>query len=59
MEDFQHNTGSVLPQRSAYKWVENFKSGRTSVTHEGAKRPPTATTDNIERVRYMVLLDEY
>lgn len=50
---------SVLPQRSVYEWIEKFKNGRTSVTHEeGAGRPSTATTDdNIERVRDMVLLD--
>ena len=50
---------SVLPQRSVYEWIEKFKNGRTSVTHEeGAGRPSTATTDdNIERVRAMVLLD--
>jgi hypothetical protein len=44
---------SVLPQRSVYEWIDKFKNGRTSVTHEeGAGRPSTATTDdNIERVR--------
>ena len=48
---------SVLPQRSVYEWIEKFKNGRTSVTHEeGAGRPSTATTDdNIERVCDMVL----
>jgi hypothetical protein len=48
-----------LPQRSVYEWIEKFKNGRTSVTHEeGAGRPSTAATDdNIERVRDMVLLD--
>jgi transposase len=48
---------SVLPQRSVYEWIEKFKNGRTSVTHEeGAGRPSTAITDdNIERVRDMVL----
>jgi hypothetical protein len=38
--------------------MEKFKNGRTSVTHEVAERPSTATTDdNIERVCDMVLLD--
>jgi hypothetical protein len=48
---------SVLPLRSVYEWIENFKNGRTSVTHEeGAGRPSTATTDDsIERLRDMVL----
>jgi hypothetical protein len=47
---------SVLPQRSVYEWIEKFKNGRTSVTHEeAAGRPSTATLDdNIERVRDMV-----
>ena len=50
---------SVLPQRSVYEWIEQFKNGRTSVTHEeGAGRPSTATTDdNTERVCDTVLLD--
>jgi hypothetical protein len=35
-----------------------LKNGRTSITHEGAERPSTATTDdNIERVRDMAMLD--
>jgi hypothetical protein len=44
---------SVLPQRSVYEWIEKFKNGRTSVTHEEeAGRPSTATTDdNTKRVR--------
>jgi hypothetical protein len=41
-----------------YEWIEKLKNGRTSVTHEGAGRPSTATTDdNTERVCDMVLLD--
>jgi hypothetical protein len=49
---------SVLPQRSAYEWIEKLKNSRKSVTHDdGAGRPSTATTDDIERVRDMVLLD--
>ena len=49
---------SVLPQRSVYKWIEKFKNGHTNVTHEGAGRPSTATSDdNIEHVHDMVLLD--
>ena len=45
----------VLPQRSVYEWIEKFKNGRKSVTHEGAGRPSTATTDNnIESVRDIV-----
>ena len=27
---------SVLPQLSVYGWIEKFKKGRTSVTHEGS-----------------------
>ena len=47
----------VLPQWSFYKWIEKLKNGRTSVTHEGAGHPSTATTDdNTECVRDMVLL---
>jgi hypothetical protein len=50
---------SVLPQRSVYEWIDKFKNGRTSVTHEeGAGRLSTAATDdNIERVRDVILLD--
>jgi transposase len=49
---------SVLPQRSVYEWIEKFKNGRTSFTHDGAGRPSTTTTDdNFEGVRDMVLLD--
>jgi hypothetical protein len=51
---------SVLLQWSVNKWIEKFKNGHTSVTHEeGAGRPSTATTDDdIERVHDMVLLDD-
>jgi transposase len=44
---------SVSPQGSVYEWIDKFKNGRKSVTHEeGAGRPSTATSDdNIERVR--------
>jgi hypothetical protein len=35
----------------------NIKKWSHNVTHKGAERPSTATTDNIERVRDMVLLD--
>ena len=50
---------SALPQRSVYEWIEKFKNGRTSVTHEeGAGHPSTATNnDNTGDVRDMVLLD--
>jgi hypothetical protein len=49
---------SVLPQQSVYEWIEKLKNGHTSVTHEGAGRPPNATTDdNNERVCDTVLLD--
>lgn len=50
---------SVLPQRSVYEWIEKFKNGRTSVTHnEGAGRPFTAVSEeNIERSREMILVD--
>jgi hypothetical protein len=42
-----------------YEWIEKYKNGRTSFTHEGGVgRPSTTTTDdNIERVQDMVLLD--
>jgi len=48
---------SALPRRSVYEWIENFKSGRTNVTHEeGAGRPSTSTTDEkIQQAREMVL----
>jgi hypothetical protein len=37
---------SALPRRSVYEWIEKFKSGLTSVTHEeGAGLPSTSTTD--------------
>ena len=51
---------SVFPQRSVYEWIEKLKNGRTNVTHDkGAGRPSTAIAeDNIERARYIVLLDE-
>jgi len=50
---------SVLPQWSVYEWIEKFKNGCTSVTHEeGTRCPSMATTDNIECVRDMVLLDD-
>jgi len=51
---------SVLPQQCVYEWIEKYKNGHTSVTHEeGAGRPSTATIDdNIERVSDMVLLDD-
>ena len=45
-----------MRQRSVYEWIDKFKNGRTSITHEEAGRPSTATTD-IECVRDMVLLD--
>ena len=32
---------SVLPQRSVYEWLEKFKNGRTSVTHEVKSQPTT------------------
>lgn len=50
---------SVLPESSVYKWITKFKDGRSSVTQkEGAGRPSTsATENNIERVREMVLSD--
>ena len=49
---------SVLSQRSVYEWIEKFKNGRTSVTHdEGAGPPVTVTNENIERVREMILSD--
>jgi hypothetical protein len=50
---------SVLPQWSVYEWIEKFKNSRTSVTREEeAGRPSMATTDdNVDRARYMVLLD--
>ena len=35
-EIHQHNTVSVLPQRSVYEWIEKLKNCRTSVTHEGS-----------------------
>lgn len=48
---------NVLPQRSVYEWMEQFRNGRTSVTHEqGAGRPSTSTADdNIDKVRDMIL----
>ena len=37
---------STLQRTTVYKWVEKFKSGRTSVTRkEGARSLKTATTD--------------
>ena len=37
---------SALSRRSVYEWIEKFKSGRTSMTHEdGAGRKSTSTTD--------------
>ena len=52
---------SILPQRSVYEWIEKFKNGCRSVTHEeGAGRPSTSTTDdNTERVGDLVLLDRW
>ena len=51
----------VLPQQSVYEWIEKFKNGRTSVTHEeGVGRPSTATTDNnTECILVMVLLERW
>ena len=47
-----------MPQRIVYEWIEKFKNGRTSVTHEElAGCPSASTTDNTERLRYLVLLD--
>ena len=48
---------SVLSRRSVYEWIERFKRGRTSVTHEeGAGRPSTSTTDEkIQQARHMVM----
>ena len=48
---------SALPHRSVYEWIEKFKSGQTSVTHEeGAGCPSTSTTDEmIQQAREMVL----
>ncbi|PNF38238.1 hypothetical protein B7P43_G11812 [Cryptotermes secundus] len=50
---------SALPHRSVYEWIEKFKSGRTSVTHEeGAVRPSTSTSDEmIQQAREMVLVN--
>lgn len=45
---------SVLPQRSVYEWIEKFKNGRKSVAH-GAGQPSTATNDNTECARHVVL----
>jgi transposase-like protein len=56
IEDFQHNTGTVFCRNGVYEWIEKCKTCRTSVTHEGAGCPSTATTDdNIECVRDMVV----
>ena len=39
---------SAVSHRSVYEWIKNFKSGRTSVTHEeGAGRPSTTITDEM------------
>ena len=58
IEDFQHNMGTVFcHNNSVYEWIEKSTNGHTSVTHEGAGRPSTATTDDIERVFDMVPLD--
>jgi len=48
---------SALPHRSVYELIEQFKIGRTNVTHEeGAGRPSTSTTDEkIQQAREMVL----
>ncbi|PNF22656.1 hypothetical protein B7P43_G07101 [Cryptotermes secundus] len=48
---------TALPRRSVYEWIEKFKSGRRSVTHEeGAARPSTSTTDEKnQQPREMVL----
>jgi spore cortex formation protein SpoVR/YcgB (stage V sporulation) len=51
---------SVLPQWSVYEWIEEYKNGRTSVTHEEvAGRLSTSTTDDtMEYVGDMFLLDD-
>jgi len=47
----------ALPRISVFEWIEDFKSGRTSVTHkEGAGCPSTSTNDEmIQQAREMVL----
>lgn len=48
---------SALPRRRVYEWIDKFKSGRTSVTHEEeAGRPTTSTTDvKIQQAREMIM----
>ena len=46
-----------ISRRGVYEWIEKFKDGRTSVTHqEGAGRLRTSTgPNNVNRVNEMVL----
>lgn len=46
-----------LPQRDVYEWIEKFKNGRKSVTHEkAAGRPFTATSDDNTELTHDMLL---
>ena len=48
---------SALPRANVYKWMEQFKNGRTSVIHhEGAGRPSTSTTEeNIQQAQKIIM----
>lgn len=50
---------NCMSKRSVYHWIDHFKAGRTSVSHqEGAGRPRTSTGSvNIERAEEMVMED--
>ncbi|KAM9455822.1 protein GVQW3-like [Clarias gariepinus] len=52
---------NVLSRRTVYEWIERFKEGRASVSHqEGAGRPATSTAhDNIERTRELILSNRH
>jgi hypothetical protein len=58
MEDFQHNTGTVFCRNGvSIRMVRKIKKWSHNITHEGAGRPSTATTDNFKCVRDVTLLD--
>jgi hypothetical protein len=51
---------SALPRRSVCEWIEKFKSGRTSVTHEErAERPSTSTIDEkVQQGQELILTNQ-
>ena len=48
---------NALHRANVYRWIDKFKSGRTSVTpKQGAGRPSTSTTDEkIQQAQQMVM----